>query len=74
MQIMNEFAENLDADLNHIKKNMAEHRQTADSYFRGLKAHLGDLGIEVRGAMTAISHDITVCYSKSLIEFSLTQE
>lgn len=57
---MNEFAENLDTDLNDIKKKMAEHRQTADSYFTGLKSHLGDLGAEVRGAMAGMSNDITV--------------
>jgi hypothetical protein len=61
---MNEFAENLDTDLSHIKRNMAVHRQTADSYFRGLKVHLSDLGLEFRSAMAVMSNDITVrnCY------------
>ena len=64
---MNEFAENLDRDLNHIKKSMAEHRQTTDSYFRGLKTYLGDLGVELRGVMAAMSSDITVRYCHTCI-------
>ena len=59
---MNEFAENLDADLDHIRKSMAEHRLSTDSYFKGLKAHLGDLRVEVRDAVAAVSNDIAVCH------------
>ena len=60
IQIINEFAENLDADLSHIKNSMAEHRKSADLHFGGLKAHIGDLGVELRRAMVVMSSDITV--------------
>lgn len=59
IQIINEFAENLDADLSHIKNSMAEHRKSADLHFGGLKAHIGDLGVELRRAMVVMSSDIT---------------
>jgi hypothetical protein len=58
---MNEFAEGLDIDLNHIRENIAENRRTTDSYFGGIKTHLGDMRIEVQGMIKAMSNDITVC-------------
>jgi hypothetical protein len=66
IQIMNEFADNLDADLNYIEKKMAEHHQRTNSYFEGLKSHLSDLGAEVRDTMAAVSSDVTVCDRKKL--------
>lgn len=65
MQIINEFTENLDADLNHINKKMAGHHQSADSYFQGLKSQLSDIGIDFRENMAAVSNDIAVCDGKT---------
>lgn len=48
-------------DLNRIRENMAEDRRTTDSYFGGIKTHLGDMRIEVKGIIKAMSNDITVC-------------
>jgi hypothetical protein len=67
MQIMDQFAEDLNTDLKRLKETMAEHRRDTDSYFGGVKTHLGELRAEVQGAMKSMSTDITVS-SRILVE------
>jgi hypothetical protein len=61
IKIMNEFAEGLVVDLEKVKRNLTKHRHVTDSYFEGVKSHLGDLKTEVQSTMRAMSHEMTVC-------------
>jgi hypothetical protein len=54
---MAEFADGLDHDLRKIKEDMAEHAQSADSYFEGVKAHADHLKVKLQNSMEAITTD-----------------
>lgn len=62
---MNEFTDNLDVDLERIKKSVEEHRQGAESSLKDLKDYFSLVGIDIRGAMANASRDITVGHQLS---------
>jgi len=57
---MEEFANGLEEDLRHLKKNMADHASAADSYFEGVKSQADQLKANIRGSIESLSEDFKV--------------
>ncbi|KAJ8062796.1 hypothetical protein OCU04_008054 [Sclerotinia nivalis] len=55
--IMRRFAEDLENDLQDLKRNMADHAKAADSYFEGVMAQAEVLKSKVEGAFEVISSE-----------------
>jgi hypothetical protein len=60
MQIMTEFADDLEKDLKNIREDMTERTRATDLYFDGMKTHLGDLRSDIQHSVREMSNDITV--------------
>ncbi|PQE25448.1 nuclear membrane fusion Kar5 protein [Rutstroemia sp. NJR-2017a BBW] len=60
VEIMTQFAANLESDLDDLNKHMADHARTADSYFEGIYARAEALKSKVEGAFEIISAEASV--------------
>ncbi|KAK6602311.1 hypothetical protein H4I95_07413 [Botrytis cinerea] len=57
VEIMNQFAADLENDLNDLKQNMVDHSRAADSYFEGVMTQAETLKTKVEGAFEVISSE-----------------
>ncbi|KAI9640626.1 hypothetical protein NHQ30_010925 [Ciborinia camelliae] len=57
VEIMSQFAADLESDLHDLKYNMADHAKAADSYFEGVMAQAEALKTKVEGAFEVVSSE-----------------
>jgi hypothetical protein len=57
---MSQFAEDLDHDLQKIRKDVAEHAHATESYFEGVLAQAEVLKQKVQGAFDTVSTEAMV--------------
>ncbi|KAF4637662.1 hypothetical protein G7Y89_g427 [Cudoniella acicularis] len=58
VQIMTEFASDLDRELRDLKDNMQTHVREADSYFESFMSHVENLGSKLQGSLGTVSDDV----------------